>query len=117
MVVDPHDADEGEADDKRDVSRPLAQEQRRKGYFTNIAFVRNLQFQHQQGDGDGKNAVRKSFDARRLFIHASVSTKMSPENSAKIKSYQPCRDYVPTFPPLIWIFHLRAGRKLLIIRA
>src|SRR5207248_6595002 len=83
MVVDPHDADEGEADDKRDVSRPLAQQQRRQRHLADVTFVRNLEFQHQQRDGDGKNAVRKSFDARRLFIHASVSTKMSPENSAK----------------------------------
>ncbi|HEY4934806.1 MAG TPA: hypothetical protein VII23_24830 [Terriglobales bacterium] len=54
MMVDPHDADECKADEKRQVGRPLAQQLR--GEISSVG-TRHLDLQNQQSDGDGEYAV------------------------------------------------------------
>src|SRR5438874_3758758 len=111
MMVDPHDADKSEANNERHVSRPLPQQQRRQRHFADVAFVGDLQLQHQQRDGDGKNAVGKSLDARCLFIHALTGTRNLPENSRESKSYQACLRLRTYFSTINLDFPLARRRK------
>src|SRR5215472_7331777 len=66
MVVHPHDSDKGKTDEEGCVGWPLAGEgmaqlPRRGRGDANI--------KNEQGDGDGVNAIRESFDAARFGGH------------------------------------------------
>src|SRR5450755_4740586 len=62
MVIDPHDADEGKADKKREIRWPLAQQLRAQ-----VAVVaRNFDLEDEQGNSNGKHAIRKSLNSRSL---------------------------------------------------
>jgi hypothetical protein len=65
VVVDPHDADKGEADDESDVRGPLSEELGRKVVLRRGHF----DFQNQQGDGNRENPVREGFDPGGLLFH------------------------------------------------
>src|SRR5580698_10456365 len=69
MVIDPHNPDEGETEDKGKIRGPLAQKLNGK---ISAAGSRNLDFQNEQSNGNGKNAVRESFDPRCLFFHEKL---------------------------------------------
>src|SRR5579863_9066813 len=66
MVIDPHNPDEGETKDKGKIRGPLPE--KLDGELS-AASSRNLDFQNQQSNSNGKNAVREGFDARRFFFH------------------------------------------------
>jgi hypothetical protein len=54
VVIHPHDANEGEADEKRKVRRPLSQQLRRK---LTAAGARNLDFEDEQGDRNREDSI------------------------------------------------------------
>ena len=60
VMIDPHDADEGEADDEGNVKGPVGEElaAQRRG-----ARRGDLDIEDQKRDGDGENAVGEGFDA------------------------------------------------------
>src|SRR5580692_5161524 len=66
MVIDPHNADEGETEDKSKIRGPLTEKLNGK---ISAAGGRNLDLQNQQSNGNGKNAVREGFDTCRFFFH------------------------------------------------
>jgi hypothetical protein len=66
VMVDPHDSDEEEAQQKCEVRRPLAQQLAREISLRNR---RDLDLEDEQRDGDGEYAVRESFDARSFGRH------------------------------------------------
>jgi hypothetical protein len=69
VMVDPKNANEGEAYDERNIRWPLPRQQGGEWDVVNVAFQRHFELQHQQGDGDGEHAIGKSFNAAGFFIH------------------------------------------------
>lgn len=65
MVVDPHDADENEAEQKAAVGRPLGSESLPEGCRGGWG----LEFEHQQRGCDGEDAVGEGFNAAGFAGH------------------------------------------------
>src|SRR5664279_2134278 len=57
VVIDPHNADEGEADEESEIRRPLSAQLTQE--ISGIG-AGDLDFQNQQGYGDGEYAVGES---------------------------------------------------------
>src|SRR5258708_14701189 len=92
MMVDPQDQDKEEARQKRKVYRPLLEQLRQQTSLLHVTRLRHLHIQHQQGDGNGKHAITKGFDApgfllislhnpRQWSVHVSHSALLWPSES------------------------------------
>ena len=78
MTVDPHDTDE--ADEKGEVRGPLAKQQRRE---MSLASIWSFDLKYQQGDGNGKDTVRKSLNPRCLGLHAKKTSATEGKNESR----------------------------------
>src|SRR5258708_10066830 len=73
-MAHPHDAGESKAQEKGKIRRPLAQQ---CGCQRTLTGVRDLDFEDQQGNGNGKDAVRERFNARCFRLHGFYLTRLS----------------------------------------
>src|SRR5947209_1182040 len=75
MVACPHDQDRGKTRHEREVRRPLLEQRTTQGGHGNRARRQmwHLQIEHQQRNGDGKDAVAERFQATSLFFDGPCS--------------------------------------------
>src|SRR6266487_3165330 len=75
MVACPHDQDRGKTRHEREVRRPLLEQRTTQGGHGNRARRQmwHLQIEHQQRNGDGKDAVAERFQATGLFFDGPCS--------------------------------------------
>src|SRR5438067_3389357 len=75
MVACPHDQDRGKTRHEREVRRPLLEQRTTQGGHGNGARRQmwHLQIEHQQRNGDGKDAVAERFQATGLFFDGPCS--------------------------------------------
>ncbi len=77
MVVDPHDPDDGEADDVRGQRRPL-----RAQLVGQVAVAARLSDrQDQQRDGDGEYPIAEGLDSSLVHRRGPVSSLLSRSGS------------------------------------
>src|SRR5690242_9048440 len=73
VMIEPHDADGREADQKSRENCPLTTHRLKDPtmIYRDPMIERRLEVQHQQRYSDGKNAIAESFNTRRFlfFIH------------------------------------------------
>jgi hypothetical protein len=72
MVVDPHDADEGEADEERQERWPLARE---FGGQSRGVSAGDFDLEDQQRNGDGEHAIRERLQARSFGSQGKSPTR------------------------------------------
>jgi hypothetical protein len=97
MVVHPHDPDKSKAHQKSNIGGPGSREFPRQAI---AAVMRHFEFEDQQRDGDGKNAIGERLDPRCFTRHA---VKLRPPRRDD-KCFHPRLQTPPrALQPLQWL--------------